>query len=75
MPLFACWLGLGLLSLLSLWLVAWPGWAAAALSLLALAKAWLIVDVFMELRLVRGPWRWLLLAWAAVMALALFFAS
>ena len=71
---FACWMGLLLLSLASLWLVAVPvpSWAAMGLSLAALGKAWLIVDGFMELR--HGPrlWRALLLAWAACMALALY---
>jgi hypothetical protein len=71
---FACWIGLLLLSLASLWLVAAPvlSWATMGLSLAALGKAWLIVDGFMELR--HGPrlWRALLLAWAACMALALY---
>lgn len=77
MNAFACWLGLLLLSLLSLWLVSAPvpSWAALALALAALGKAWLIVDGFMELR--QGPrlWRAALLTWSLCMATALFFGS
>lgn len=77
MILLLCWLALLLLSLLSLWLVAAPvaSWAPLALSLAALAKAWLIVDGFMELR--HGPWLWRasLLIWSLCMALALFFGA
>lgn len=74
---FACWSGLLLLSLLSLWLVAEPvpSWATLALAMVALGKAWLIVDGFMELH--NGPrlWRFLLLGWSLCMALVLFLAS
>lgn len=77
MNAFACWLGLLLLSLLSLWLVTGPvpSWAALALALAALGKAWLIVDGFMELRQVRGPWRAALMTWSLCMATALFFGT
>lgn len=77
MNTFLCWLGLVVLSLLSLWLVTAPvaSWAALALSVAALGKAWLIVDGFMELR--HGPrlWRASLLAWSLCMASALYFGT
>ena len=77
MNTFLCWLGLVVLSLLSLWLVTAPvaSWAALALSVAALGKAWLIVDGFMELR--HGPrlWRVSLLAWSLCMASALYFGT
>ncbi|AEB56165.1 cytochrome C oxidase subunit IV family protein [Ectopseudomonas mendocina] len=77
MNAFLCWLGLVVLSLLSLWLVTAPvaSWAALALSVAALGKAWLIVDGFMELR--HGPrlWRVSLLAWSLCMASALYFGT
>lgn len=77
MNAFLCWLGLVVLSLLSLWLVTAPvaSWAALALSVAALGKAWLIVDSFMELR--HGPrlWRVSLLAWSLCMASALYFGT
>ncbi|QLF92650.1 cytochrome C oxidase subunit IV family protein [Pseudomonas sp. ABC1] len=77
MGILLCWAGLLLLSLCSLGLVAAPvpHWTALALVVLALGKAWLIIDGFMELRPVRGPWRALLLCWSLCMALALFLAS
>lgn len=44
---------------------------ALLILLLAVAKAWLIADGFMELR--HGPrlWRWLLLGWPLALALLL----
>ncbi|QBF26481.1 hypothetical protein EXN22_12545 [Pseudomonas tructae] len=61
--LLLCWLALACLSLGSVLL----GQGALVL-LLAVAKAWLITDGFMELR--HGPqrWRWLMLSWALVLA-------
>lgn len=68
--LLCCWIGLVLLSLAtvaSLELVA-ARWGAAALMLLALGKAWLIVDGFMELKHAPWLWRGLMLAWPVCMA-------
>ncbi|OLF53549.1 cytochrome C oxidase subunit IV family protein [Pseudomonas chlororaphis] len=75
--LLVCWAALAGLSLGTVWLGGWarsgaPGWPLAPLILLlAVAKAWLIVDGFMELR--HGPrlWRGLLLGWAVLLALLL----
>ena len=77
MNAFLCWLGLVVLSLLSLWLVTAPvaSWAALALSVAALGKAWLIVDGFMELRHSPRLWRVSLLAWSLCMASALYFGT
>ncbi|KDN99087.1 MULTISPECIES: cytochrome C oxidase subunit IV family protein [Pseudomonas] len=61
--LLLCWLALTCLSLGTVMLG-----QGALILLLAVAKAWLITDGFMELR--HGPqrWRWLLLSWALVLA-------
>lgn len=66
--LLRCWLALACLSLVTVALA--QGRASVWLVLLlAVLKAWLITDGFMELR--HGPWRWraLVLAWALVLAL------
>ncbi len=65
--LLGCWLALALFSLATVGL-AQGAVSSGAILLLAVLKAWLITDGFMELR--HGPWRWrgLLLAWAAVLA-------
>ena len=75
--LLICWLGLVLLSVGTVAL----GNLGASLALaggmlaVALGKAWLIVDGFMELR--HGPrlWRVSLLAWSLCMASALYFGT
>ena len=69
--LLACWLALVLLSLATLASLglATPRQVLASLLLLALGKAWLIVDGFMELRHAPWPWRALMLAWPLAMAL------
>jgi hypothetical protein len=66
--LLRCWLALVMLSIATV-LLAQGRASAWAILLLAVLKAWLITDGFMELR--HGPQRWrgLLLAWAAVLAL------
>ncbi|WP_095111221.1 cytochrome C oxidase subunit IV family protein [Pseudomonas sp. Irchel 3E20] len=64
--LMGCWLGLVLLSITTVALGQQAGWPALIL-LLAVAKAWMITDGFMELR--HGPrlWRGLLLGWPVVL--------
>lgn len=68
--LILCWLGLAALSVTSVQL----GNAGAtllmtgAVLLVALGKAWLIADGFMELRHAPRMWRWLLLSWPVVLA-------
>jgi hypothetical protein len=74
--LLSCWAALASLSLGTVWLGSWlaPGASRGVgllILLLAVAKAWLIVDGFMELR--HGPrlWRWLLLGWPLALAMLL----
>ncbi len=64
--LMGCWLGLVLLSITTVALGQQAGWPSLIL-LLAVAKAWMITDGFMELR--HGPrlWRGLLLGWPVVL--------
>ena len=70
--LLACWAGLAALSVCTVVL----GQAVAttllsiAILLVAVGKAWLIADGFMELRHAPRLWRGLLLAWPLSMALA-----
>jgi cytochrome c oxidase subunit 4 len=66
--LLGCWLALAALSLATVGL-AQGAVSSGAVLVLAVLKAWLITDGFMEL--LHGPWRWrvLLLAWAGVLAL------
>ena len=69
--LFACWLGLAVLSISTVLL----GGAGATLALAAVVllaafgKAWLITDGFMELRHAPKLWRLLLLGWPLAMAI------
>ena len=68
--LLLCWLGLAVLSTLTVLLGSagsTPALAAAVLGL-ALIKAWLITDGFMELRHAPLSWRLLLLGWPLVLA-------
>ncbi|UQS88590.1 cytochrome C oxidase subunit IV family protein [Pseudomonas chlororaphis subsp. piscium] len=74
--LLSCWVALAGLSVGTVWLGGWlgqgaPREVALLILLLAVAKAWLIADGFMELR--HGPrlWRWLLLGWPLALALLL----
>lgn len=68
--LICCWLGLALLSIVTVTL----GNSGSTLLLatgvmaVALVKAWLITDGFMELRHAPVLWRLLLLGWPLVMA-------
>ncbi|MGE7958286.1 cytochrome C oxidase subunit IV family protein [Pseudomonas sp. NPDC089530] len=72
-----CWVALVGLSLGTVWLGGWLERGAAReplallILLLAVAKAWLIADGFMELR--HGPllWRALLLGWPLALAMLL----
>jgi hypothetical protein len=68
--LIACWLGLAVLSVVSVQLGDSGSTLllAAGVLLAALGKAWLITDGFMELRHAPRLWRWLLLAWPLTMA-------
>ena len=45
-----------------------PPWPQLCVIALAVAKAWLIIDGFMELRHAPRAWRALLLAWPVAMA-------
>lgn len=69
--LLACWIALVLLSLATVASLGLPSArdTLLVLLLLALGKAWLIVDGFMELRHAPWPWRALMLAWPLTMAL------
>lgn len=68
--LLACWVALVLLSLATVASLGLPSArdTLLVLLLLALGKAWLIVDGFMELRHAPWPWRALMLAWPLTMA-------
>lgn len=68
--LVSCWLGLAVLSVSTVLLGA-AGTSLlliAGVLLVALAKAWLIIDGFMELRRAPRLWRGLLLGWPVAMA-------
>jgi len=75
--LLACWAALVLLSLATLASLDLGSAATGllALLLLALVKAWLIVDGFMELRHAPRAWRALMLAWPLSMAAGIAAAS
>lgn len=68
--LLLCWLGLALLTTLTVVLGNSGSTLALAAGVLGLAliKAWLITDGFMELRHAPLPWRLLLLGWPLAMA-------
>ena len=68
--LILCWLGLVVLSFATVALASTGTTLlfSAAIMLMALCKAWLITDGFMELRHAPPFWRLLLLSWPAVMA-------
>lgn len=73
--LLACWLVLVALSVASVQLGSGAAslLLAALVLLIALAKAWLISDGFMELRHAPTLWRGLLFGWAFAMTLGIFF--
>lgn len=68
--LIACWLALAGLSVgtVTLGQAAVGPWVPVALLVVAVAKAWLIADGFMELRHAPRLWRGLIVSWALVLA-------
>lgn len=74
--LIACWMTLAVLSTgtVALGQVAASGLVSIAILAVAVTKAWLIADGFMELRHAPRLWRWLVLSWAALLAIAISFA-
>lgn len=73
--LIACWMALAVLSTgtVALGQVAASGLVSIAILAVAVAKAWLIADGFMELRHAPQLWRRLVLSWAALLAIAISF--
>lgn len=73
--LIACWMALAVLSAgtVALGHVAASGLVSIAILAVAVAKAWLIADGFMELRHAPQLWRRLVLSWAALLAIAISF--
>ncbi|MCE0460763.1 cytochrome C oxidase subunit IV family protein [Pseudomonas uvaldensis] len=71
--LIACWMALAMLSAgtVALGQANATGWATFALLTVAVAKAWLIADGFMELRRAPRLWRWLVLSWAVMLAVVI----
>ncbi|AXA53556.1 cytochrome C oxidase subunit IV family protein [Pseudomonas thivervalensis] len=74
--LIACWILLAVLSTgtVALGQVAASGLVSLAILAVAVTKAWLIADGFMELRHAPRLWRRLVLSWAAVLAIIISFA-
>ncbi|ALQ04043.1 MULTISPECIES: cytochrome C oxidase subunit IV family protein [Pseudomonas] len=68
--LIACWMTLAVLSTgtVALGQVAATGLVSIAILVIAVTKAWLIADGFMELRHAPRLWRRLVLSWAALLA-------
>ncbi|RDI05118.1 cytochrome c oxidase subunit IV [Pseudomonas fluorescens] len=68
--LIACWLTLAVLSTgtVALGQIAATGLVSIAILVIAVTKAWLIADGFMELRHAPRLWRRLVLSWAALLA-------
>ncbi|AXP03042.1 hypothetical protein DZG01_08635 [Pseudomonas fluorescens] len=73
--LIACWMTLAVLSTgtVALGQVAASGLVSIAILAVAVTKAWLIADGFMELRHAPRLWRRLVLSWAVVLAIAISF--
>ncbi|AUM69838.1 cytochrome C oxidase subunit IV family protein [Pseudomonas fluorescens] len=73
--LIACWMALAVLSTGTVVLaqVAASGLVSIAILAVAVTKAWLIADGFMELRHAPRLWRRLVLSWAVVLAIAISF--
>ncbi|MBV4552136.1 cytochrome C oxidase subunit IV family protein [Pseudomonas sp. SWRI102] len=71
--LIACWITLAVLSTgtVALGQVATSGLVSIAILAVAVAKAWLIADGFMELRHAPRLWRRLVLSWAVVLAVVI----
>lgn len=74
--LIACWMALAVLSsgTVALGQIAASGLVSIAILAVAVTKAWLIADGFMELRHAPRLWRRLVLSWAVVLAIAISFA-
>ncbi|MBD0701727.1 MULTISPECIES: cytochrome C oxidase subunit IV family protein [unclassified Pseudomonas] len=74
--LIVCWMTLAVLSIgtVALGQVAATGLVSIAILAVAVTKAWLIADGFMELRHAPRWWRWLVLSWAALLAIVISFA-
>ena len=68
--LFVCWAALATLSVSTVLLAqsGATGVLSVAILLVAVAKAWLITDGFMEMRHAPRLWRRLLVSWALVLA-------
>ncbi|KQW09796.1 MULTISPECIES: cytochrome C oxidase subunit IV family protein [Pseudomonas] len=68
--LIACWMTLAVLSTgtVALGQIAATGLVSIAILVVAVTKAWLIADGFMELRHAPRLWRRLVLSWAALLA-------
>ncbi|MCP1456361.1 cytochrome C oxidase subunit IV family protein [Pseudomonas kilonensis] len=73
--LIACWMTLAVLSTgtVALGQIATTGLVSIAILVVAVTKAWLIADGFMELRHAPRLWRRLVLSWAALLAIAISF--
>ncbi|WP_439124979.1 MAG: cytochrome C oxidase subunit IV family protein [Pseudomonas rhizophila] len=71
--LIVCWMTLAVLSIgtVALGQVAATGLVSIAILAVAVTKAWLIADGFMELRHAPRLWRWLVLSWAALLAIVI----
>lgn len=70
------WLGLALLTVATVRAAGSAApWLAGLVVALAIAKAWLIVDGFMELRHAPRGWRLLVLAWPFAMAAGVLLAA
>ncbi|MCD0501388.1 cytochrome C oxidase subunit IV family protein [Bordetella petrii] len=71
--LFWCWVGLVLLTAATVAVAGGAGGepARAVIAVLAVVKAWLIIDGFMELRHAPRGWYLLLLAWPVAIALGI----
>ncbi len=68
--LIACWMTLAVLSTgtVALGQIAATGLVSIAILVVAVTKAWLIADGFMELRHAPRLWRRLVLSWATLLA-------
>ncbi|UVM58993.1 cytochrome C oxidase subunit IV family protein [Pseudomonas sp. B21-010] len=73
--LIACWMTLAVLSTgtVALGQIAATELVSIAILVVAVTKAWLIADGFMELRHAPRLWRRLVLSWAALLAIAISF--
>ncbi|MCG6575698.1 hypothetical protein EGM97_13385 [Pseudomonas sp. AF32] len=71
--LIVCWIALAMLSAgtVALGQANATGWVTFTLLTVAVAKAWVIADGFMELRHAPRLWRRLVLSWAVVLAVAI----